>query len=187
MIIKLLSFLVVFIVLTILENIEKRGKPKRPCMGIAILLAVMALAGPRPAYAEPFVLDQFSVTLLGHMETVLEANTHGKTNAAVLATPIQVGKWDGAYIAGADFGVLGNVKPQTIGQEGYNWTTGIHLHLSPFIRRAVPKISPAYPALAALEINPRVSYTFRNRTNEVKAGWQFGLGLGWAFGAEPVQ
>ena len=152
-----------------------------------IFIVALFFVGTRPAYAEASVMDQFSVALLGHLETVVETTTRGKTNGELLATPIQIGRWDGAYIVGADFGVLGNVKPQTIGQQGYNWTAGVHVHLSPLIRRIVPKISPSYPALASLEINPRVSYLIRNRTNDVKPGWQFGLGLGWAFSPTPKE
>lgn len=146
-----------------------------------VLLSAVLLA----SHAKAAVLDQVSVALLGHMETVVEQNTKGKTNAELLATPIQIGKWDGEYIAGIDGGVLGNVKPESVGEAGYNWTAGVHFHLSPLIRKVMPKISPNYPALAALEINPRVSYTFRNRTNDVKPGWQVGLGLGWSFAPEP--
>lgn len=167
-------------------KLEKRGKPKRPYLFLAAC-AVMALVGcsAEPVMAANAVLDQFSVALLGHTETVLEATTRGKTNAEILATPVQFGKWDGAYIAGADFGVLGNVKPASIGDAGFNWTAGVHFHLSPLLRKLMPTISPNYPALAALEINPRVSYLFRNKTNGVKAGWQVGLGIGWAFSATP--
>ena len=130
------------------------------------------------------VLDQFSVALLGHTETVLETTTHGKTNAEILITPIQIGKLDGGYLAGIDAGVLGNVKPSSLGQTGFNWTAGVHFHLSPFLKKAA-SISPSYPALAGLEINPRVSYLFPNHINGVRGGWQFGLGLGWSWSATP--
>ncbi len=153
-----------------------------------ILLVGLAVAPmlPQASHADlGSPLDQISVALMGHMETVVETTTRGKTNGEVLATPIQIGKWEGDYIAGADFGVLGNVKPTSIGEAGYNWTAGIHFHLSPLIRKIMPSLSPGYPALAALEINPRVSYVFRNTTNEVKQGWQVGLGIGWSFSTTP--
>lgn len=152
-----------------------------------LLLFVILALGPTwaPALHAASPLDQFSVALLGHMETVIETTTRGRTNAELLATPFQVGKWDGSYIAGLDGGVLGDIHPVSIGDAGFNWTAGLHVHLSPFIRRVLPQIAPNYPALAALEINPRVSYLFRNRTNGVKAGWQVGLGIGWSFGLSP--
>ena len=155
------------------------------------ILIILALAfGPifKPAaHADTgSVLDQFSVALLGHMETILETTTRGKTNVEALATPIQIGKLAGGYLAGIDGGVLGNVRPTTIGEAGYNWTAGVHFHLSPLIHKAMT-VSPNYPALAALEINPRVSYLFPNHTNGVKGGWQAGLGIGWVFGATPQQ
>ncbi len=86
-----------------------------------------------------------------------------------------------------DGGVLGNLKPDTLGQQGFNFTAGIHVHLSPLLRSAMPKISPNYPALAALEINPRVSYRFRNRAENVKPGVEVGLALGYSFSATPKQ
>lgn len=153
---------------------------------VAVLLFGPMFAFFTPAlYADVSPLDQISVALLGHMETVLETTTHGKTRAELLATPIQVGRWNDEYIAGADLGVLGNVKPDTLGQAGFNFTAGVHFHLSPLLRSAMPKISPNYPALAALEINPRVSYRFRNRAENVKPGIEVGLGLGWSFPANP--
>ena len=151
------------------------------------LFLAVALFSAVSAFADGSALDQFSVALLGHTETVLETTTRGRTNAELLATPIQVGKWDADYIAGLDFGVLGDVKPTAIGQAGYAWTAGVHFHLSPVLRDIMPKISPTYPALAALEINPRVSYQFRNRTNNMKGEWNLGIGLGWAFGLAPKQ
>lgn len=129
-------------------------------------------------------LDQFSVALLGHTETVLETTTRGKTNAEILATPFQIGKIAGGYLAGIDGGVLGNVKPASIGQAGFNFTAGVHFHLSPLIHKALTT-SPNYPALAALEFNPRVSYTFRNKTNDVKSGMTYGLDIGYAWSATP--
>jgi hypothetical protein len=155
-------------------------KTKFLLMSLALMVASVV-----PAFASGSVLDQVSVALLGHTETILETTTRGKTNAELLVTPIQIGRWDSEYIVGLDGGVLGNVKPNTIGESGYNWTAGIHVHLSPLIRRVLPAISPNYPALAALEINPRVSYQFRNHANEVKSGWMFGIGLGWSFSTEP--
>lgn len=152
------------------------------------MFAVLALGlvTARPLFADSgSVLDQFSVALLGHTETVIETTIHGKTNAEILATPVQAGKWDGSYIVGLDGGVLGNVKPNSIGEAGYNWTAGVHFHLSPLLKRVMPKISPNYPALAALEINPRVSYVFKNHVNQVKGGWTVGLGIGWSFSASP--
>ena len=153
---------------------------------LGVMMVCLMILG-RPARADGTVLDQVSVALLGHTETVLETTTRGRTNAELLATPIQVGKWDADYIAGLDFGVLGNVKPISIGQAGYAWTAGVHFHLSPVLRDIMPKISPTYPALAALEINPRVSYQFRNRTNNMKGDWNLGIGIGWAFGPTPIQ
>ena len=150
---------------------------------VVLMVCLMLLA--RPARADGSVLDQVSVALLGHTETILETTTRGVTRGEILATPLQVGSWKGDYIAGADFGVTGNVKPQAIGEAGYNWTAGVHFYLSPFFRKVMPTISPNYPALAALEINPRVSYLFRNRTNDVKSGWQVGIGIGWAFSPTP--
>lgn len=125
-------------------------------------------------------MDQFSVALLGHMETVLETTTKGKTNMMLLATPFQFGKVAGGYLAGIDGGVLGNVKPTSIGQSGFNFTAGIHAHLSPLIHKALAT-SPNYPALAALEINPRVSYLFPNKANQVKGAWTAGLDFGFAW------
>ena len=150
---------------------------------IAVMMAFVSVFAAGARADTP--LDQISVALLGHLETVVESNIHGKTNAALLATPIQIGKMQGDYIAGVDFGVLGNVKPNFIGEAGYNWTAGVHFHLSPLIRKVMPQISPNYQALAALEINPRVSYSFRNKTNDVRPGWQLGLGIGWSFSATP--
>lgn len=153
-----------------------------------IILAALAL-GPvwKPAYADTgSVMDQFSVALLGHTETILETTIRGKTNAEILATPIQIGKFQKGYIVGIDGGVLGNVRPTSIGQSGFNWTAGVHVHLSPFLHKVLTT-SPNYSALAALEVNPRVSYTFRNHTNDVKPGWTFGLGLGWSWSSTPQQ
>jgi hypothetical protein len=153
---------------------------------LVAVLFLMSATVPQ-LYADGSVLDQVSVALLGHTETVLETTTRGRTNAELLATPIQVGKWDADYIAGLDFGVLGDVKPTAIGQAGYAWTAGVHVHLSPLIREIMPKISPSYPALAALEINPRVSYEFKNGSNQLKGGWVFGLGIGWSFSLTPLK
>lgn len=138
-----------------------------------------------PAAHADALLDQVSVALLGHMETVLETTTNGKTRADLLATPIQIGRWNNEYIAGVDGGILGSVKPDTLGQAGFKWTAGVHFHLSPLLRSAMPKISPNYPALAALEINPRVSYRFRNRAENTRPGVEVGVGIGWSFSANP--
>jgi hypothetical protein len=152
---------------------------------MSIILLGVSIHGLAASADNSPILDQVSVALLGHTETVLETTTKGITRGEILVTPIQIGKWAGAYIIGLDGGVLGNVKPDSIGEAGYNWTAGIHFHLSPLLKRVMPKISPNYPALAALEINPRVSYLFRNRVNAVKGGWQVGLGIGWSFSATP--
>lgn len=128
------------------------------------------------------LLDQVSVALLGHVETVVETTVRGKTNAELLMTPIEIGKCHGDYIVGLDGGVLGNIKPESAGQAGYDWTAGVHVHLSPLIHGFISKaFAVQYPALSSIEINPRVSYLFRNRANDVKPGWQFGFGIGWAF------
>ena len=157
-----------------------------------LILAALAL-GPTWAPAAradttppTSVMDQFSVALLGHMETIIETTTRGKTNAEILATPIQIGKVDGGYLAGLDGGVVGNVRPTSVGQAGYNWSVGIHAHLSPFIHKLV-KPSTGYEALAALEVNPRISYLFPNHTNQVNGGVEFGLGLGWSWAGTPQQ
>jgi hypothetical protein len=151
---------------------------------ITALWVFFAFGATHNVFAANTVLDQFSVSLLGHTETVLETTTHGKTNAEVLITPIQIGKFQAGYVAGLDAGVLGNVKPSSIGQAGFNWTAGVHFHLSPLLHKILTA-SPNYPALAALEINPRVSYLFPNHVNGVKGGWQVGLGIGWSWAATP--
>ncbi len=150
---------------------------------IITLLSMLLVSGLQASTGA--ITDQFSAALLGHTETVIETTIHGKTNAELLATPFQIGKLDGGYIAGLDGGVLGNVKPVRIGQSGFNFTAGVHFHLSPLLKKVMPAISPNYPALAALEINPRVSYLFPNHTNQVKGGWTVGLGLGWSWSATP--
>lgn len=151
-----------------------------------IVLMTCVLVGPRPAFAN--VLDQVSVALLGHMETIAETTSRGVTNAELLATPIQIGKMQGDYIAGLDGGVLGNVTPNTIGESGFNWTAGIHFHLTPILKKYIfTGISPDYQALNGLEINPRISYLFNSKANDVRSGWQVGLGIGWAFGLVPHQ
>jgi hypothetical protein len=150
----------------------------------AIFAALFLCCCEAHIFAAPGPLDQVSVALLGHTETVLETTTKGKLNAEVLITPFQIGKIDGGYLAGIDGGVLGNVNPSSIGQKGFNWTVGLHAHLSPFLKKAV-SISPNYPALAGLEINPRVSYLFPNHTTRVKGEWVVGLGLGWSWSASP--
>lgn len=155
-----------------------------------VLLAVAILAGPfRPIFAasNPF-LDQLSVDLLGHMETVMETTSKGVTNAEMLLTPIQIGKMQGNYIAGIDGGVLGNVAPTSFSESGMNWTVGVHVHLTPLIKKYLaPNIPPDYRALTGIEINPRVSYVFSNKANQVASGWQVGLGIGWSFSLSPQQ
>lgn len=135
-----------------------------------------------PIFANPIV-DQFQVALLGHVETVTETTTRGVTNVELLGTPIQIGQMAGDYLVGIDGGVLGDIKPAA-GQGGFNWTAGIHFHLSPLIRKyIVPNISPDYPAIKAIEINPRASIEF---VNGHKIG-TFGFAVGYAFALTPQQ
>lgn len=153
-----------------------------------LLIVIAILTGPwKPAFAAG-VLDQVSVDLLGHMETIIETTSKGNTNTELLATPIQIGQMQGDYIAGIDGGVLGNVAPTSIGEGGFNWTAGVHFHLAPLVKKyLLPAISPDYRALAGLELNPRVSYLFKNKTTDVRSGWEVGLGIGWAFALTPKQ
>ena len=148
-----------------------------------IFLSALFLVAPlRPAFANPIV-DQFQVALLGHVETVTEMTTRGETVVELLGTPIQIGQMAGDYLVGIDGGVLGNVAPQP-GQGGFDWTAGIHFHLAPLIRKYIaPNISPDYPAIKALEINPRFSLTFENGH---KIG-TFGFAVGYAFALTPQQ
>jgi len=124
--------------------------------------------------------DQYAVALLSHTETIAETKTNGIIVAELLATPIQIGKVGGEYIVGLDGGVMGDTKPQP-DQRGVNWTAGIHAHLTPIIKKAFTTITPNYPALTSIEINPRISWDFTTKKVE------YGLGIGWAFGLQPLQ
>lgn len=146
----------------------------------AVLAIFMASSGL--AYANPIV-DQVQVALFGHVESVIETTTRGETYAELLATPIQIGHIEGGYAAGIDGGVLGNVAPEP-GQGGFNWTVGVHVHLSPLIKKFVLKnISSDYPAIAGIEINPRISLDFHDGH---KVG-VFGIAAGYAWGGTPQQ
>lgn len=154
------------------------------------LIAIALIVGPlRPIFASSNpIIDQLSVDLLGHMETIVETTSHGKTNAEMLLTPIQIGRMNGNYLVGVDGGVLGDVAPSSIGDHGFNWTAGVHLHLAPLIKKYIaPGISPDYRAITSLEINPRVSYLFANQGNGARGGWQVGFGIGWSFALSPQQ
>lgn len=148
------------------------------------LLVVVALfeASSGIANADP-IIDQVQVALFGHVETIVETTTKGKTYAELLATPVQIGHVAGGYAVGLDAGVLGNVKPNP-GEGGFNWTIGVHGHLSPLIKKyLLPAISPDYPGIAGIEINPRISLDFHDGH---KVG-VFGIAAGYAWGGTPQQ
>ena len=95
--------------------------------------------------------------------------------------PSRSGRWNDEYIAGADLGVLGNVKPDTLGQAGSNFTAGVSLPPFPLLRSAMPKISPNHSRAGGARDQPSVSHCFRNRAENVKPGIEvltrFGLVL----------
>ena len=145
-----------------------------------MIFSLMVLGLCASAKANP-ILDQFSVALLGHVETIAETKTNGTTQAELLATPFQIGKMEGNYLLGLDGGVLGNSQPQA-GDSNVQWTAGVHVHLSPILKKFIFKsISPDYPALLALELNPRYSYNFSEHHSEL------GFCVGFAFGLNPIQ
>lgn len=150
-----------------------------------VMASGLMFAGCQAGFCDALT-DQLNVALLQHFETIVETTNRGVTNTEMLITPVQFGHISGSYLAGLDGGVLGNVAPSSLGQSGFNWTAGVHFHLTPLLKQFLPTIAPNYPALTAIEINPRVSYVFASKANNVSAGWQIGLGVGWAFGLTPL-
>ena len=147
------------------------------------ILSVIMLTGLCLTAKADSITDQLQVALFQHVETVVETRTNGTTVTELLATPIEIGKMDSQYLIGIDGGVLGGQIPQP-NDPSVAWTAGIHAHLTPLIKKYIlPNISPNYPALSSIELNPRVGIQF---INGHKIG-TFGFGIGWAFSVTPLQ
>ena len=136
---------------------------------IAILFGfpAIALADVTPTPTNP---SQIALTLLQHVSAVTEFTSHGEAKIQFLDGIVQMGHYQGEYVAAIDGGVSDSLT-ETGHLAG---TVGIHLHVISAVNNLF-SINPSLGAtLKMLEITPRYSYD-----------WDVHHGvLGFTFGAE---
>jgi hypothetical protein len=124
-----------------------------------ILLGLMLLVGPRPAFADS-LLDQIYMGFAGNAKFAIESNTTGGTTPEFLDNFVEIGNlYGGGHILALDIGLLGTILPDSQHFQSADWTTGGKLHLSPIIKNYV-RLPSEWQFLGTLEIDARASYNW---------------------------
>lgn len=142
---------------------------------IAIVLGVLGMCSLSHADG---LSDQINATLLGHVETITEFTTKGRTQLELLDTVFQIGKFGNNYLGAVDGGFLGDTAP--VAAQRIDYTVGIKFHLAPILRKYIV-FNPEWTFLNSVELNPRYSYNFTEHHGVM------GLAVGLAFGLSPLK
>ena len=128
-----------------------------------LVAVVLSVFGVLPSLADTTSLgEQITATLLDHVQTMAQFTTEGDTRLALLDSVVQVGKYNGSYIAGLQLGFSGETAPDAGDPNGVNYLAGVQIRLDPLFRQEVT-VPEHWSFLRALEFGPGFHYDFRER------------------------
>lgn len=140
-----------------------------------LIVVLLSLFGMMPSFAS-IIGDQINATLTEHISAHTQYTTKGENKLALLASVIQIGKWNGASIAQVRFGFTGITNPDKSTTPGAGYVGDIYMNAAPLIRQYV-SLDPAWTFLNNVEVGPSFAYDFREHHSylAVSVGLAFSL------------
>lgn len=140
-------------------------------LGLAVLLpGIPAKADLINPMVPPSVSDQFMASLTKSMVVVGVHTSHNQNKVEALDNLLQFGHYDGSYIVGVDFGIIGNT-------DSMRKTYGVNVRIVPLVLANVPMNPTLHEFLSHAFITPR--YSFDEDDGHGVLGYTFGAEFGF--------